>query len=163
MAACDADDVDRAVRRRSRVAFESAGWSRAAAKVRKRTLLRFAELIDEQRELVAVLVDQLGEAKQRPSSAPSVPHATSAGLEGDAGATNGAVDVVGIASGHVCQHLAGCRVDAVERLPGRCVEVDAVDERAVADLDRGRAHADSAISSRYVIETRVSAPCASSS
>jgi len=54
VAACDAEDVDRAVRG-ARVAFESGRWSRAAPKVRKRTLIRFAELIDEHRDELALL------------------------------------------------------------------------------------------------------------
>src|SRR5438552_1914081 len=43
VAACDADDVDRAVRG-ARKAFESGVWSRLAPKQRKRVLVRFAEL-----------------------------------------------------------------------------------------------------------------------
>jgi len=48
VASCDADDVDRAVAG-ARGAFESGTWSRMAPKKRKRTLKRFAELIDENR------------------------------------------------------------------------------------------------------------------
>ena len=48
VAACDAEDVDRAVRG-ARAAFESGVWSRLAPKQRKRVLLRFSELIRERR------------------------------------------------------------------------------------------------------------------
>jgi len=54
VAACDAADVDRAVRG-ARVAFESGTWSRLAPKRRKRVLLRFAELIEEHADELAVL------------------------------------------------------------------------------------------------------------
>src|SRR3954471_10643791 len=54
VAACDADDVDRAVRG-ARVAFESSRWARAAPEARKRTLIRFAELMDESRDELALL------------------------------------------------------------------------------------------------------------
>jgi acyl-CoA reductase-like NAD-dependent aldehyde dehydrogenase len=54
VAAGDAEDVDRAVRG-ARLAFESGRWSRAAPKQRKRTLIRFAELIDAHRDELALL------------------------------------------------------------------------------------------------------------
>jgi len=54
VAACDADDVDRAVRG-ARAAFESGVWSRAAPKQRKRVLLRLAELMREHRDELALL------------------------------------------------------------------------------------------------------------
>ena len=54
VAACDADDVDRAVRG-ARAAFESGVWSRIAPKKRKRVLVRFAELIREHRDELALL------------------------------------------------------------------------------------------------------------
>ena len=53
-AACDVDDVDRAVRG-ARKAFESGAWSRLAPKQRKRVLVRFAELIREHRDELALL------------------------------------------------------------------------------------------------------------
>jgi gamma-glutamyl-gamma-aminobutyraldehyde dehydrogenase/4-guanidinobutyraldehyde dehydrogenase/NAD-dependent aldehyde dehydrogenase len=54
VAACDADDVDRAVRG-ARAAFESGIWSRTAPKQRKRVLVRLAELIREHRDELALL------------------------------------------------------------------------------------------------------------
>jgi gamma-glutamyl-gamma-aminobutyraldehyde dehydrogenase/4-guanidinobutyraldehyde dehydrogenase/NAD-dependent aldehyde dehydrogenase len=54
VAACDAEDVDRAVRG-ARAAFESGVWSRLAPKNRKRVLLRFSELIREHRDELALL------------------------------------------------------------------------------------------------------------
>jgi gamma-glutamyl-gamma-aminobutyraldehyde dehydrogenase/4-guanidinobutyraldehyde dehydrogenase/NAD-dependent aldehyde dehydrogenase len=54
VAACDAADVDRAVRG-ARAAFASGVWSRSAPKHRKRVLRRLAELIDEHREELALL------------------------------------------------------------------------------------------------------------
>jgi acyl-CoA reductase-like NAD-dependent aldehyde dehydrogenase len=54
VAACDAEDVDRAVRG-ARAAFESGVWSRLAPKQRKRVLLRFSELIREHRDELALL------------------------------------------------------------------------------------------------------------
>jgi 4-guanidinobutyraldehyde dehydrogenase / NAD-dependent aldehyde dehydrogenase len=54
VAACDADDVDRAVRG-ARAAFESGVWSRLAPKRRKRVLVRLAELIREHRDELALL------------------------------------------------------------------------------------------------------------
>jgi len=54
VAACDVDDVDRAVRG-ARKAFESGAWSRLAPKQRKRVLVRFAELIREHRDELALL------------------------------------------------------------------------------------------------------------
>jgi 4-guanidinobutyraldehyde dehydrogenase / NAD-dependent aldehyde dehydrogenase len=54
VAACDADDVDRAVRG-ARRAFESGVWSRSAPKERKRVLRRLAELLDEHRDELATL------------------------------------------------------------------------------------------------------------
>ncbi len=54
VAACDADDVDLAVRG-ARAAFESGVWSRAAPKERKRVLLRLAALVAEHAEELALL------------------------------------------------------------------------------------------------------------
>jgi acyl-CoA reductase-like NAD-dependent aldehyde dehydrogenase len=54
VAACDVDDVDRAVSG-ARKAFESGVWSRLAPKQRKRVLVRFAELIREHRDELALL------------------------------------------------------------------------------------------------------------
>jgi acyl-CoA reductase-like NAD-dependent aldehyde dehydrogenase len=54
IAACDAEDVDRAVRG-ARAAFESGVWSRSAPKQRKRVLLKLAELIRENRDELAML------------------------------------------------------------------------------------------------------------
>jgi len=54
VAACDADDVDRAVRG-ARAAFESGVWSRLAPKQRKRVLVRLAELMREHRDELALL------------------------------------------------------------------------------------------------------------
>ena len=54
VAACDVEDVDRAVRG-ARAAFESGVWSRLAPKQRKRVLLRFSELIREHRDELALL------------------------------------------------------------------------------------------------------------
>jgi acyl-CoA reductase-like NAD-dependent aldehyde dehydrogenase len=54
VAACDADDVDRAVRG-ARAAFESGAWSRLAPKKRKRVLVRLSELIREHRDELALL------------------------------------------------------------------------------------------------------------
>ena len=54
VAACDAADVDRAVRG-ARAAFESGVWSRSAPKHRKRVLQRLAELIAESRDELGML------------------------------------------------------------------------------------------------------------
>ena len=54
VAACDVEDVDRAVRG-ARTAFESGVWSRLAPKQRKRVLVRFAELVREHRDELALL------------------------------------------------------------------------------------------------------------
>ena len=54
VAACDADDVDRAVRG-AREAFESGLWSRSAPKHRKGVLKRLAALVDEHRDDLALL------------------------------------------------------------------------------------------------------------
>jgi 4-guanidinobutyraldehyde dehydrogenase / NAD-dependent aldehyde dehydrogenase len=54
VAACDAEDVDRAVRG-ARAAFDSGVWSRLAPKRRKRVLLRLAELMREHRDELALL------------------------------------------------------------------------------------------------------------
>jgi gamma-glutamyl-gamma-aminobutyraldehyde dehydrogenase/4-guanidinobutyraldehyde dehydrogenase/NAD-dependent aldehyde dehydrogenase len=54
VASCDAEDVDRAVRG-ARAAFESGIWSRLAPKQRKRVLVRFAELVREHRDELALL------------------------------------------------------------------------------------------------------------
>jgi acyl-CoA reductase-like NAD-dependent aldehyde dehydrogenase len=54
VAACDAEDIDRAVRG-ARAVFESGVWSRKAPKQRKRVLVRLAELIREHRDELALL------------------------------------------------------------------------------------------------------------
>jgi acyl-CoA reductase-like NAD-dependent aldehyde dehydrogenase len=54
VAACDADDVDRAVRG-AREAFETGVWSRSAPKQLKRVLQRLAALVDEHRDELALL------------------------------------------------------------------------------------------------------------
>jgi acyl-CoA reductase-like NAD-dependent aldehyde dehydrogenase len=54
VAACDAEDIDRAVCG-ARAAFESGVWSRLAPKKRKRVLVRLAELIREHRDELALL------------------------------------------------------------------------------------------------------------
>jgi 4-guanidinobutyraldehyde dehydrogenase / NAD-dependent aldehyde dehydrogenase len=54
VAACDAADVDRAVRG-ARAAFESGVWSRLAPKQRKRVLVRLGELMRDHRDELALL------------------------------------------------------------------------------------------------------------
>ena len=54
VAACDAPDVDRAVAA-ARAAFEDGRWARRSPRERRRTLLRFAELVDAHREELALL------------------------------------------------------------------------------------------------------------
>src|SRR5438105_13440576 len=54
VSACDAADVDRAVRG-ARAAFDSGVWSRIAPKKRKRVLVRLAELIRDHRDELALL------------------------------------------------------------------------------------------------------------
>jgi 4-guanidinobutyraldehyde dehydrogenase/NAD-dependent aldehyde dehydrogenase len=54
VAAGDTADIDRAVRG-ARAAFESGVWSRLAPKKRKKTLLRFASLIEEHADELALL------------------------------------------------------------------------------------------------------------
>jgi len=54
VAACDAADVDRAVRG-ARAAFESGVWSRRAPKERKRALMRLAALVEAHRDELALL------------------------------------------------------------------------------------------------------------
>jgi 4-guanidinobutyraldehyde dehydrogenase / NAD-dependent aldehyde dehydrogenase len=54
VAACDTEDVDRAVAGAKR-AFESGVWSRSAPKQRKRVLLRLAALVEEHRDELALL------------------------------------------------------------------------------------------------------------
>lgn len=52
--ACDAEDVERAVRA-ARAAFDAGVWSNRAPRERKRTLLRLAALVDQHREELALL------------------------------------------------------------------------------------------------------------
>lgn len=54
VAACDQEDIDRAVKA-ARTAFESGKWSNLAPRERKRVLLRFAELILDNKEELALL------------------------------------------------------------------------------------------------------------
>jgi acyl-CoA reductase-like NAD-dependent aldehyde dehydrogenase len=54
IAACDVADVDRAVRG-ARAAFESGAWSRLAPKKRKKALQRFAALVEEAADELALL------------------------------------------------------------------------------------------------------------
>src|SRR5690349_17625902 len=54
VAACDAADVDRAVRS-ARAAFESGVWSRMAPVDRKKVMVRFSELMAQAREELALL------------------------------------------------------------------------------------------------------------
>jgi len=54
IAACDAADVDRAVKG-ARAAFEKGAWSKASPAKRKHTLIRFAELIREHADELALL------------------------------------------------------------------------------------------------------------
>ncbi|CAH1662541.1 MULTISPECIES: aldehyde dehydrogenase [unclassified Chelatococcus] len=54
VSACDAQDVDRAVTS-ARRAFESGVWTRQSPKERKRIMLRFAKLIEERVEELALL------------------------------------------------------------------------------------------------------------
>ena len=54
VAECDAEDIDRAVRA-ARAAFEDRRWCGQAPAARKRVLARFAELIDQHREELALL------------------------------------------------------------------------------------------------------------
>jgi gamma-glutamyl-gamma-aminobutyraldehyde dehydrogenase/4-guanidinobutyraldehyde dehydrogenase/NAD-dependent aldehyde dehydrogenase len=54
VAACDAEDVDRAVRG-ARAAFDSGVWAHAAPQQRKKVLTRFAELIEEHADELALL------------------------------------------------------------------------------------------------------------
>jgi acyl-CoA reductase-like NAD-dependent aldehyde dehydrogenase len=54
IAACDVADVDRAVRG-ARAAFDSGAWSRLAPKKRKRVLQRFAALVEEAADELALL------------------------------------------------------------------------------------------------------------
>jgi gamma-glutamyl-gamma-aminobutyraldehyde dehydrogenase/4-guanidinobutyraldehyde dehydrogenase/NAD-dependent aldehyde dehydrogenase len=54
VAACDREDVDRAVRA-ARAAFDKGSWSRAAPAERKKKLLKFAELIDQHNAELALL------------------------------------------------------------------------------------------------------------
>jgi len=54
VAACDADDVDRAVRG-ARAAFESGAWSRLAPKKRKKIMQRLAALVEEHADELALL------------------------------------------------------------------------------------------------------------
>jgi gamma-glutamyl-gamma-aminobutyraldehyde dehydrogenase/4-guanidinobutyraldehyde dehydrogenase/NAD-dependent aldehyde dehydrogenase len=54
VAACDAADVERAVRG-ARAAFESGVWRDAAPKERKKVLIRFAELIEQHADELALL------------------------------------------------------------------------------------------------------------
>jgi gamma-glutamyl-gamma-aminobutyraldehyde dehydrogenase/4-guanidinobutyraldehyde dehydrogenase/NAD-dependent aldehyde dehydrogenase len=54
VAACDTEDVDRAVRG-ARAAFESGIWAHAAPRKRKKVLLRFAALVEEHADELALL------------------------------------------------------------------------------------------------------------
>ncbi len=54
VAACDAQDVDRAVKG-ARAAFESGVWAHAAPRKRKAVLMRFAELIEQHADELALL------------------------------------------------------------------------------------------------------------
>jgi 4-(gamma-glutamylamino)butanal dehydrogenase len=55
VAACQAEDVDAAVRA-ARRAFDAGTWSRVAPAQRKQVLLRFAELVDQHADELALLV-----------------------------------------------------------------------------------------------------------
>jgi gamma-glutamyl-gamma-aminobutyraldehyde dehydrogenase len=52
--ACDAEDIDRAVAA-ARAAFEDGRWSQQAPAVRKRVMLKFADLLESQQKDVALL------------------------------------------------------------------------------------------------------------
>ncbi len=54
IAACGTEDVDRAVRS-ARAAFEDGRWSRLAPSARKKTIQRYADLVDEHAEELAQL------------------------------------------------------------------------------------------------------------
>ncbi len=54
VAACDAQDVDRAVKA-ARDAFEDGRWADRSPKARKRTLIKFAELIEKHGDEIALL------------------------------------------------------------------------------------------------------------
>lgn len=54
VAYCDAEDVDRAVAA-ARAAFESGVWSRMAPAARKKTMLRFADLVEQNASELALL------------------------------------------------------------------------------------------------------------
>jgi len=54
VAACDTEDVDRAVQG-ARAAFESGVWAHAAPRKRKKVLMRFAELVEEHADELALL------------------------------------------------------------------------------------------------------------
>ncbi len=54
VAACDVEDVDRAVRG-ARAAFDSGVWANAAPRQRKKVLMRFAELVEENGDELALL------------------------------------------------------------------------------------------------------------
>ena len=91
---------------------------------------------DHRRELVAVALDQVGEAEQDGAALARREARPRARLERAARGGDGAVDVLGVAGGDVEDGLARHGADARERRAGGGVDEGAVDEGAAAEAAR---------------------------
>ncbi len=92
--------------------------------------------VSSERQLLAVLADQLGEAQQHLLARGRRAPRPGAALEGLARARDGEFDVRRVAGGDLRDHLAVRRVDAVEGRAGDGRHVLAVDEGLRARLQR---------------------------
>ena len=100
----------------------------------------------ELRQLLGVLEDQVADAPDDPAALRRRDAAPGALVEGLPGGPDGAVDVLGIALGHVRQRLAGGRVGRLERLARGGVDPLPVDEQLAwggGELFDGAVHGDS--------------------
>src|SRR5581483_8805696 len=96
----------------------------------------------ELRELVGVLLDQVGDPEEEPLPIVRAPADPRPVVERAAGGADGALDVLGVALRNAGQHLAGRRVRRLERFPRGGVDPLPVDQhlpdgRLNEALDRG--------------------------
>ena len=77
-----------------------------------------------------MLLDQVGELEQQPLSLVGLDRAPRSG-EGLARGRHGEVDVLLVAFGDGGEKLAGCRIAALETLPGRCLDPLAIDQHSL--------------------------------
>jgi len=87
----------------------------------------------EARELLAVLLDQVGQAQHQQLTLRRQHVLPFGGFEGGAGRTYGGVDVLGLCVGHAGDLLAGARVVDGQRLARACLDPLAADEHLAAD------------------------------